>query len=72
MKQCKYCREPIEETAKKCKVCGKRFYLTGKSTSRPSAVMKKGVSVPALPCPGVFFVSAQQNMGLIICEPTSV
>ncbi len=30
MKQCKYCREPLDEAAKKCKTCGEPFYLTGK------------------------------------------
>lgn len=30
MKQCKYCRESLDETAKKCKTCGEPFYLTGK------------------------------------------
>jgi len=30
MRQCKYCREPIEENAKKCKTCGEPFYLIGK------------------------------------------
>lgn len=30
MSQCKYCCEQLEEEAKKCKVCGEPFYLTGK------------------------------------------
>ncbi len=27
---CKYCREPIDEAAKKCKKCNEPFYLVGK------------------------------------------
>ena len=27
---CKYCREPIDEEAKKCKKCNEPFYLVGK------------------------------------------
>jgi hypothetical protein len=30
MRQCEYCREPIEEKAKKCKTCGEPFYWIGK------------------------------------------
>lgn len=30
MSQCKYCCEPIEEKAKKCKTCGEPFYFVGK------------------------------------------
>jgi hypothetical protein len=30
MGQCKYCRETIEDGAKKCKTCGEPFYLAGK------------------------------------------
>jgi hypothetical protein len=29
-RDCKFCHEKIEEEAKKCKVCGEPFYLTGK------------------------------------------
>jgi hypothetical protein len=30
MRQCNYCREPIEEEAKVCKICGEPFYFVGK------------------------------------------
>ncbi len=29
MKQCKYCKENIEDEAKRCKVCGEPFYFWG-------------------------------------------
>ncbi len=29
MKQCKYCKENIEDGAKRCKVCGEPFYFWG-------------------------------------------
>ena len=30
MRQCKYCREPLEEGAIKCKTCGEPLYIVGK------------------------------------------
>ena len=30
MKECKYCRESLNDAAKKCKTCGEPFYFTGK------------------------------------------
>jgi len=31
MKECKFCREPLEDGAKKCKTCGEPFYFVGKA-----------------------------------------
>jgi hypothetical protein len=30
MRQCQFCSEPVEETARKCKTCGEPFYFFGK------------------------------------------
>jgi hypothetical protein len=54
MGQCKYCRETIEDGAKKCKTCGEPFYLIGK-------VLKFVPLLSVVVSVGLLFIAFSEN-----------
>jgi phage protein D len=54
MGQCKYCRETIEDGAKKCKTCGEPFYFIGK-------VLKFVPLLSVLVSVGLLFIALNEN-----------
>lgn len=54
MGKCKYCRETIEDGAKKCKTCGEPFYLVGK-------ILKFVPLLSVLVSVGLLFIAFNEN-----------